>query len=77
MLQLHMLVVQHKISSMVKYYEKTKAKYSKDIDHLVSINKNGVWIKELNENNLRITTAEKIEGNFLKNVTKLTKQNLM
>ena len=27
-------------STMVKYYEKTKAKYSRDIDHLVSINKN-------------------------------------
>ena len=66
---LTLFIINPVTSSMVKYYEKTKAKYSKDIDHLVSINKNGVWIKELNENNLRITTAEKIEGNFLKNVT--------
>ena len=33
-------------SAMIKFYEKTKATYSKDIDHLVSINKNGVWIKK-------------------------------
>ena len=33
-------------SSMSKYYEKIKANYSKDIDHLVSFNKNGLWIKE-------------------------------
>ena len=31
---------------MVKYYEKTKSNYSKDTDHLVTINRNGVWIKE-------------------------------
>ena len=33
-------------STMVKYYEQTKSEYSKDIDHLVSINKNGLWTKE-------------------------------
>ena len=56
-------------STMIKFYEETKAQYSKDIDHLVSINKNGVWIKEIYENNLRITTAKKVEKNFLHNVT--------
>ena len=34
-------------STMSKYYEKTKASYSKDIDHLVSFNKHGLWIKEI------------------------------
>ena len=33
-------------SSMVKYYEKTKSQYARDIDHLVTFNKNGLWIKE-------------------------------
>ena len=33
-------------SSMAKYYEQTKSKYSLDIDHLVTFNKNGLWIKE-------------------------------
>jgi len=56
-------------STMIKFYEETKAKYSKDVDHLISINKNGVWMKEVYENNLRITTARKVEKNFLYNVT--------
>tara|TARA_B100000963_G_scaffold360123_1_gene389831 strand:+ start:3752 stop:4840 length:1089 start_codon:yes stop_codon:yes gene_type:complete len=56
-------------STMVKYYEQTKAKYSRDIDHLVSINKNGLWTKENLENGYRIIAAEEIEGNFLKKIT--------
>ena len=56
-------------SVMIKFYEKTKATYSKDIDHLVSINKNGVWIKEINNGNFRITKAKSLEGSFLKNIT--------
>tara|TARA_B110000438_G_C15778578_1_gene635237 strand:- start:492 stop:1577 length:1086 start_codon:yes stop_codon:yes gene_type:complete len=56
-------------SSMVKYYEITKAKYSIDIDHLVAINKNGVWIKEKNKDSSRITTAKKLSGQKLINVT--------
>ena len=32
-------------SSMVMYYEKTKSQYAKDIDHLITFNKNGLWIK--------------------------------
>ena len=56
-------------SAMVKYYEVAKAKYSKDIDHLVSINKNGVWIKEHIEDFLQITSAQKIEDNNLHEVS--------
>ena len=56
-------------SAMIKFYEKTKATYSKDIDHLVSINKNGVWIKEINSKNFRITKAKSLEGNFLNDLT--------
>lgn len=49
-------------SSLSKYYEKTKSSYSKDIDHLVSFTKNGLWIKE-NANNLqRIISAKKPSG---------------
>ena len=33
-------------STMAKYYEQTKSNYSIDIDHLVTFNKNGLWIKE-------------------------------
>ena len=34
-------------SSLIKYYEKTKSSYARDIDHLVTFNKNGLWIKEI------------------------------
>ena len=55
-------------SSMVKYYEKTKSQYARDIDHLVTFNNNGLWIKEPHDNGERIISAESIEENFLSNV---------
>tara|TARA_Y100000817_G_C16674630_1_gene463116 strand:- start:60 stop:773 length:714 start_codon:yes stop_codon:yes gene_type:complete len=54
---------------MVKYYEKTKSNYSKDTDHLVTINRNGVWIKEAKKNNLYIINAEGLENNYLIDVS--------
>ncbi len=48
-------------SSLIKYYEKTKSSYARDIDHLVSFNKNGLWIKENIDNKERIITASKID----------------
>ena len=56
-------------SSMSKYYEKTKASYSKDIDHLVSFNKHGLWIKENLTEGQRIITSSQINKTILKNVT--------
>ena len=50
-------------SSMSKFYEKTKSDYSRDIDHLVTFNKNGLWIKENLKSGQRIITAAKPEGN--------------
>ena len=46
-------------SSMSKYYEKTKSNYSRDIDHLVTFNNNGLWIKEKVGTKQRIITASK------------------
>ena len=54
---------------MVKYYEKTKSQYARDIDHLVTFNKNGLWIKENLNNKDRIITATKPEGFNLIDVT--------
>ena len=48
-------------SSLVQYYEKTKSNYARDIDHLVTFNKNGLWIKESFDNGERIITASKID----------------
>ena len=49
-------------SSMSRYYEKTKSNFSKDIDHLVTFNRNGLWIKEKLKLNQRIISASKPDG---------------
>ena len=41
----------------------------KDIDHLVTFNKNGLWIKENLDDKQRIITAKKPEGFNLLDVT--------
>ena len=46
---------------MSRYYEQTKSKYSRDIDHLVTFNKNGLWIKEKLMGKQRIISASKPE----------------
>ena len=56
-------------STMSKFYEKTKSNYSRDIDHLISFNKNGVWIKENFNTMQRIISASKAEGYNLIDVT--------
>ncbi len=56
-------------SAMSKYYEKTKSNYSRDIDHLVTFNNNGLWIRENLEKGHRIITASKYEGKTLKDIT--------
>ena len=33
--------------------------FSRDIDHLVSVNKNGLWIRENLDEDTRVITAEK------------------
>ena len=56
-------------STMVKYYEQTKSEYSRDIDHLVSVNKNGLWIKENMEIGNRIISADVEKNKILKDIT--------
>ncbi len=55
-------------SSMSQYYDKTKSSYSKDIDHLVSFNKNGLWIKEKLNDGQRIISAERGKEKELQNL---------
>ena len=50
---------------MIKTYEKTKSNYARDIDHLVTFNKNGLWIKENTKNGDRIITADRLDGKDL------------
>ena len=67
-----LIIVNPFTSGLVKYYEIEKAKYTRDIDHLISINKNGVWIRENNNDNLRIVTAKNLNRNYLEDVTVYT-----
>ncbi len=60
-----LIIINPVTSDMVRYYEKTKSNYSKDTDHLVTINRNGVWIKETKKNNLYIINADRLENNNL------------
>ena len=63
-----LIIVNPFTSSMLKFYEKTKSQYARDIDHLISFNKNGLWIKEKTENGERIITAKKPDGKNLINL---------
>ena len=64
-----LLVANPITSSMSKYYEKTKSNYSRDIDHLVTFNKNGLWIKENLNGKQRIISAAKPQEYNLIDVT--------
>jgi len=55
-------------STMMKYYEKTKSQFSRDVDHLVAINKNGLWIKENINDGYRIISADETRNNIIENV---------
>ena len=57
-----LIIINPITSSMSKFYEQTKSNYSQDIDHLVTFNKNGLWIKENLNPNQRIIAAVKPEG---------------
>ena len=56
-------------ANLIKYYETEKAKYSRDVDHLISINKNGVWIKEIDQMGYKIINAEKLNGDELEKIS--------
>ena len=56
-------------SIIVKYYEDVKGKYDIDKSHLASINANGIWIREKNEDSINIIKSEKLEGDLLINLS--------
>ena len=56
-------------STLIKYYETEKATHTRDVVHLISINKNGIWIKEVDETGYKIISAENIENDILKNIS--------
>ena len=56
-------------SSLIKYYETEKAQYARDVDHLISVNKNGVWIKEVDESSYKIINAKKLNNKSLEKIS--------
>ena len=64
-----LLVINPVTSEMSKYYEQIKSNYSRDIDHLVTFNTNGLWIKENLSTGSRIITANKYDGKKLEDIT--------
>ena len=54
---------------MIKKYEQIKSNYSKEVEHLITINKNGLWIKERRDNNIIIINAEKFVNENIYNLT--------
>ena len=64
-----LFIVNPVTSSLSVYYEKTKSNFSQDINHLITFNKNGLWIKENLQLKQRIISAEKPDGFSLINVS--------
>ena len=56
-------------STMAKYYEKTKSNFSRDIDHLININRNGLWIKESTQTGERIIAASNPKNKIINDLT--------
>ena len=64
-----LLLVNPITSKMSKYYEQIKSNYSRDVDHLINFKRDGLWIKEKNNERHRFIYSKKIEGNYLKDLT--------
>jgi lipopolysaccharide export system permease protein len=54
-------------SNLQHYYLQVKNQFSKDKLYLAVINKNGLWIKDIVENQTNIINSSKIDNNFLTN----------
>jgi lipopolysaccharide export system permease protein len=54
-------------SNLQHYYLQVKNQFSKDKLYLAVINKNGLWIKDVVENQTNIINSSKINNNFLSN----------
>ena len=55
----------HLSSNLHGYYLQIKNQFSKDKQYLAVINKNGLWIKDVVNNEINIINSSKIDNNFL------------
>ena len=56
-------------SALVKFYESEKAKYSINVDHLIAINQNGLWLKENNSKGKNLIYAKKIQNDVIEDLS--------
>ena len=66
---LFLLTINPITSTLVKYYETEKAQYARDVDHLISVNRNGVWLKENSKSGYRIVSAKKLNNEYLEQIS--------
>ena len=64
-----LLAVNPVTAALIKFYETEKAQYARDVDHLISINKNGVWIKENYDSGYNIINAENLNNKNLEKIS--------
>ena len=55
-------------SSLKNFYIKIKSNYTSEENHLAVITKNGLWIKDIINGNVKIINASKIDNEFLLDV---------
>ena len=55
-------------SNLKNLYLELKNKYTSDSEYLAVITKNGLWIKDIDNGNIKIINASKIDGNTLNDV---------
>ena len=69
-LGIFIVLIFYNFSSKLKFiYLDLKNSYSLDDKYLAVINQNGLWIKDVIDNETYIVNATKIEGETIKNVT--------
>ena len=56
-------------SALIKHYEIEKAQHARDVDHLISVNKNGLWIKEIDNFGYKIISADRVDEKNLKSIS--------
>ena len=54
-------------SNLQHYYLQIKNQFSEDKSYLAVINKNGLWIKDVVDNQISIINSSKVDNNFLTN----------
>ena len=64
-----LLTINPVTSNMIRYYEEIKSRHSRDTDHLFTITKNGLWIKEISGPISNIITAGTFKNSSLSDVS--------